>query len=197
MVPLWCYSGEGKGTVERITVRIPTDVYERIRAIKQKNSHLSRNAIMVELITQFLKSKSGRCSSGSLTSFRPRCPGATGGSHVSDSALQLTMEMPILTEICAQLGYVGTRLSQPEAGASLIQEWYTLRRAVRLKRGVEVRSGPTFESFYRTLCAKPHLRPAARIPDARIGGAAVWHRDTIRIWLKLTDKELEEIRKAS
>lgn len=41
--------------MERITVRIPTDIYERIKNVKQENAHLSLNAIMVELIAQSLK----------------------------------------------------------------------------------------------------------------------------------------------
>ena len=41
--------------MERITVRIPTDVYRRIKAVKREKAHLSLNAIMVELLTQSLK----------------------------------------------------------------------------------------------------------------------------------------------
>jgi hypothetical protein len=91
---------------------------------------------------------------------------------------------------------ISGRLSILEVDHGFTSQWYTLRQAAKLKRGVEVRDGRAFESFYRTLCAKPWLRPAAGVPDARIGGAAVWHRDTVRIWLKLTDDELEEIRRA-
>ena len=43
--------------VERITVRIPTDIYERIKAVKQGNLHLSLNAIMVELIARSLQNQ--------------------------------------------------------------------------------------------------------------------------------------------
>ena len=102
-----------------------------------------------------------------------------------------------LEDVCDRLERLEKRLAVREAAVDLNQEWYTLRQAARLKRGVEVRNGPTFESFYRTLCAKPWLRPEAGIPEAKIGGAAVWHRDTMRIWLNLSDEELEAIRKAS
>ena len=96
-----------------------------------------------------------------------------------------------------QLEGIQQQLNDLYACQLLASEWFTLRQAARLKRGVEIRKGQTFESFYRTLCARPWLRPAAGIPDAKIGGAAVWHRDTIRIWLRITDGELEAIRKAS
>lgn len=102
-----------------------------------------------------------------------------------------------LEDVCDRLERLEKRLAVREASAILNQEWYTLRQAARLKRGVEVRNGQTFESFYHTLCAKPWLRPGAGVPDARIGGAAVWHRDTVRLWLNLSDEEMEAIRKVS
>jgi hypothetical protein len=116
---------------------------------------------------------------------------------VSDRALQLTVDVPILAEICSRLGHIEARIAQLEEGTVLAQEWYTLRQAAAFKRGVEHREGEIFDSFYRTLCAKPWLRPAGGTPDAKVGGAQVWHRDTIRAWLQLTDEDLEAIRKAS
>lgn len=94
------------------------------------------------------------------------------------------------------------RLQAMEAPGELAAEWYTLRQAARLKRGTEIRRSrktgeiQTFESFYRTLCARPRLQPHGGVPEAHVGGVAVWHRDTVRMWLRLTDEELEAVRKA-
>jgi hypothetical protein len=95
------------------------------------------------------------------------------------------------------LNAIQDRLEVLEAAQRLAQEWYTLRQAAALKRGVEHRAGETFDSFYRTLCAKPWLRPSGGTPDAKVGGAQVWHRDAVQIWLQLTDEDLEAVRKAS
>jgi hypothetical protein len=122
---------------------------------------------------------------------------------VSDPALQLTVDVPILVEICARLGHIEARLSQLEADVSLSQEWYTLRQAARLKRGTEFRINPkteeiqAFDSFYHTLRSNPGLRPGKGVPDGHQGGRPVWHRDTIREWLLLTDADLQAVRRAS
>ena len=95
------------------------------------------------------------------------------------------------------------RLASLEAGQGLNQEWYTLRQAARLKRGVELRRNrkngevEVLESFCHTLRVKYWLRPNGGTPEAKIGGAQVWHRDTILDWLRLTDAQLEALRKAS
>lgn len=96
------------------------------------------------------------------------------------------------------------RLCALEADQGFTQEWYTLRQAARLKRGVELRPNrkngemEAFESFYRTLCVKHWLRSNSGIPDAKIGGEVqVWHRDTILSWLRLTDEQMEAIKRAS
>jgi len=108
-----------------------------------------------------------------------------------------------LEDVCDRLEQLEERLVVREASACLNQEWYTLRQAARLKRGVEIRLNhkngelETFDSFYRTLNVKYWLRPNGGIPDAKIGGAKVWHRDTIAAWLRLTDEQLEAMRKAS
>jgi len=122
---------------------------------------------------------------------------------VSDPALQLTVDVPILAEICARLGYIEARLSDLEAGASLAQEWYTLRQAARLKRGIERRknkkTGKTqsFDSFYHTLRSNPNLQPRNGIPDGHQGGVAVWHRLSIQEWLRLRDEDLKKRRKSA
>jgi len=115
---------------------------------------------------------------------------------MSDPALQLTVDVPVLAEICVQLGKIEARLTQLEAGVVLTQEWYTLRQAARLKRGIELRRNQKtgdiqpFDSFFNTLKTKDHLQPNAGNPDGHQGGVPVWHRDTIQAWLQLRDEDL-------
>lgn len=95
------------------------------------------------------------------------------------------------------------RLAALEAGQVLSQEWYTLRQAARLKRGIEVRRSSktgqvqTFDSFFNTLKTRDYLQPGGGNPDGHQGGVPVWHRNTIMAWLRLTDEQLETLRKAS
>jgi len=122
---------------------------------------------------------------------------------VSDPSLQLTVEVPILAEICARLGHIEARLAQLEAGAVLTQEWYTLRQAARLKRGIELRRNhktgeiQSFDSFFNTLKTKYRLQPNEGTPDGHQGGVPVWHRNTIREWLQLRDEDLEKRKKSA
>lgn len=95
------------------------------------------------------------------------------------------------------------RLTALEAGQVLSQEWYTLRQAARLKRGIETRRNnktgqvQAFDSFFNTLKTRVRLQPGGGKPDGRQGGIPVWHRNTIVAWLRLTDEQLEILRKAS
>jgi hypothetical protein len=104
----------------------------------------------------------------------------------------MNIEVP-LEAVCDRLERLEERLAVREASASLTQEWYTLRQAARLKRGVEIRPSSktgepkTFESFYHTLRHRPELQPAGGIPDGEVGGVFVWHRDTVQRWLNQLD----------
>ncbi len=101
-----------------------------------------------------------------------------------------------LEEVCDRLERLEERLAVREASASLTQEWYTLRQAARLKRGVEIRPSSktdeykTFDSFYHTLRYRTELQPNEGIPEGEVGGVSVWHRDTIQRWLNKLDSEL-------
>lgn len=94
-------------------------------------------------------------------------------------------------------------LTALEADQGLTQEWYTLRQAARLKRGIEQRKNrktgeiQAFDSFYHTLRSNPRLQPREGVPDGHQGGIAVWHRDTIQSWLKLRDEDLIKARKTA
>jgi len=116
---------------------------------------------------------------------------------MSDPVPLVTVEIPILAEICARLGHIEARLSELEAGASLSQEWYTLRQAARLKRGIELRRNnktgeiQPFDSFLSTLRSNPHLQPRNGVPDGHQGGVVVWHRLSVQEWLRLRDEDLK------
>lgn len=64
----------------------------------------------------------------------------------------------------------------------LIQEWYDLETACKLK-GVNK----------NTLYAKPKYQPNYGRADAIVCGKKRWGRETIRTWLKLTDTDIPEI----
>ncbi len=109
----------------------------------------------------------------------------------------MNIELPELPQILAGLAGLQERL---DAFAQLItdhrldQEWYSLRQAARLKRGLERRQGKDGvheqESFLNTLRGRPALQPRGRKPDGRVGGVAVWHRKTILEWLLQRDEDL-------
>ncbi len=109
-----------------------------------------------------------------------------------------SIEIPELAQILAGLATLRERL---DAFAQLInsrqldQEWYSLRQAARLKRGLERRQDENGnireqESFLSTLRGRPSLQPGGGKPDGRVGGVAVWHRKTILEWLLQRDEDL-------
>jgi hypothetical protein len=104
---------------------------------------------------------------------------------------ELAQILDNLSDLQACVAALGQLVTEPQ----LDQEWYSLRQAARLKRGVEHRQGKDGnvreqESFLSTLRARPALQPAGGKPEGHVGGVAVWHRKTILEWLLQRDEDL-------
>ncbi len=109
-----------------------------------------------------------------------------------------SIEIPELAQILAGQAALQERLDafgQLVTSRQLDQEWYTLRQAARLKRGIERRPDKDGniqeqDSFLNTLRGRPSLQPGGGKSDGRVGGVAVWHRKTILEWLLQRDEDL-------
>lgn len=61
------------------------------------------------------------------------------------------------------------------------KEWYDVRSAAE-RKGVN----------YNSLKSRLEHQPNGGIPDALLMGKKVWHRDTIKEWLSVTDDVLDD-----
>ncbi len=117
----------------------------------------------------------------------------------------MKIDLPELAQILAGLATLQERLdafAQLVSNRQLDQEWWTLRQAARLKRGLERRQDENGnireqDSFLNTLRARRALQPRGGKPDGHVGGVAVWHRKTIMEWLQQRDEDLEQGRKSA
>lgn len=96
----------------------------------------------------------------------------------------MDLNIPELDEILDYLQYLKQRMDQYEIENSLTKTWYNVDDCHKLKGGCSLN---TFKSNYQ-------LQPKCGIPDGKVGGRKVWHRDTVAEWLNVTDDKIPEYR---
>lgn len=94
----------------------------------------------------------------------------------------MELNLPELSEVLQHLEYLEKRMDQMAVKGDLSQTWYNVDECHALKGGFSLN---TFKANY-------NLQPRGGIPDAKVGGRKVWHRDTVIEWLNVTDAMLPE-----
>lgn len=90
----------------------------------------------------------------------------------------MDISLPEMQEILFEIKALKEMLQKP----TLTQEWYNEKEVWQLKGGC---SFATFQS-------RRYYQPKGGIPDGKVGGRKVWHRDTLIEWLPLSDEQLPE-----
>lgn len=94
----------------------------------------------------------------------------------------MELNLPELSEVLQHLKYLEKMMEQMAIKGDLSQTWYNVDECHALKGGCALN---TFKANY-------NLQPKGGVPDAKVGGRKVWHRDTVVEWLNITDAQLPE-----
>lgn len=90
----------------------------------------------------------------------------------------MDISIPEISKILIEIENLKHLLQTP----SLTQEWYNDKECWELKGGCA----------FSTFKCKRFYQPKGGIPDGKVGGRKVWHRDTLLEWLSMTDDQLPE-----
>lgn len=94
----------------------------------------------------------------------------------------MEVNFPELRDVRQHLEFIEKRLDQMAVKGDLSQTWFNAEECHALKGGCALN---TFKSNY-------DLQPRGGVPDAKVGGRKVWHRDTVLEWLNVTDAMLPD-----
>ncbi len=92
----------------------------------------------------------------------------------------MNLDLPEIGEVLRNLEHIKNRIDQVSTKSDLTQTWYNINECHALKGGCS----------FNTLKSNYSLQPKGGVPDAKVGGRKVWHRDTVIEWLNVTDEEL-------